>query len=298
MIARYFGDSFLYFGNILPVAQVIYYLFRGNYMDKRIIIVASALIAVLAIVAAGSGLFWNGLYKNDTKSGAAQEQGNDLVTLALCVPLLLASSYFAARGSLRGRLIWMGMLFYFLYTYAMMAFMAAYNQLFLVYVAIYSLSLFTLGASLLTLDVNMVRQSLASAPIRAAAAFMFLVSLTLTAMWLGTIIPPLLASERPALLETYTTLVIQAMDLGILVPLGLITGCLLLKGESWGYALASIILTKGATYGTAVLAMALFQVLNGIEVFVPFILALLSLVVCAVGLNIAFYGRMEATGGA
>jgi len=82
------------------------------------------------------------------------------------------------------------------------------------------------------------------------------------------------------------------------VPLGLVTGYLLLKRNAWGYALASIILIKGAAYGTAVLAMALFQVLNGIEVFAPFILALVALVACAVGLNIAFYGNMKAMGSA
>jgi hypothetical protein len=263
-------------------------------MDKRIIIIASALIAVLAIVASGAGLFMNGLYKNDTKSGAAQEQGNDLVTLVLCVPLFAVSTYYAAKGSLRGRLVWTGMVFYFLYTYAMMSFMTAYNQLFLVYVAIYSISLYTFGASLVTLDVNLVKQCLAGAPVRAAAAFMFLMGLTLTAMWLGTIVPPLLANETPALLETYTTMVIQAMDLGILVPLGLITGYLLLKRNAWGYALASVFLIKGATYGTAVLAMALFQVLNGIEVFVPFVLVLIALVALAIALNIMFYGKMKA----
>ncbi len=266
---------------------------EGKTMDKRIIIIASALIAVLAIIAAGSGLFWNGLYKNDTKSGAAQEQGNDLVTLVLCVPLLAISTFYAAKGSLRGRLVWTGMIFYFLYTYAMMSFMTAYNQLFLVYVAIYSLSLYTLGYSLLTLDVNVVRQSLANAPVKVTAVFMFLMSLTLTAMWLGTIVPPLLANETPALLETYTTMVIQAMDLGILVPLGLIIGYLLLRRNAWGYALASIVLIKAATYGTAVLAMALFQVLDGIEIFVPFVLALVVLIALAVVLNILFYGRMK-----
>jgi hypothetical protein len=263
-------------------------------MDRRIIIIASALIAVLAVIAAGSGLFWNGLYKNDTKSGAAQEVGNDLVTLVLCVPLLAASTYFAAKGSLRGRLIWTGMVFYFLYTYAMMSFMTAFNQLFLVYVAIYSLSLYTFGASLLTLDVSIVKQSLAGAPVKAAAVFMFLVSLTLTAMWLGTIVPPLVAGEAPALLETYTTMVIQAMDLGILVPLGLVTGALLLKRNAWGYTLASIVLIKGATYGTAVLSMALFQALNGIGIFIPFALAVTVLVASAIALNIMFYGEMKA----
>lgn len=231
-------------------------------MDRRITVIASALIALLAIVASGAGLFMNGLYKNDTKSGAVQEQGNDLVTLVLSVPLFVVSAYYAAKGSLRGRLVWTGMLFYFLYTYAMMSFMTTYNQLFLVYVAIYSLSL---GASLLTLDVNMVKQSLAGAPVKSAASFMFLMSLVLTLMWLG-----------------------------ILVPLGLITGYLLLKRNAWGYALASVVLIKGATYGTAVLSMALFQVLNGIEIFVPFAVALIVLVLAAVALNIVFYGKMKA----
>jgi hypothetical protein len=271
---------------MLPVKEI-------HNMDRRIIVIASALIAVLAIVASGAGLFMNGLYKNDTKSGAVQEQGNDLVTLVLSVPLFAVSTYYAAKGSLRGRLAWTGMLFYFLYTYAMMSYMTAYNQLFLIYVAIYSLSLFTLGASLLTLDVEKVKKSLAGAPVKAAAVFMFLMSLTLTAMWLGTIVPALLSNETPALLETYTTLVIQAMDLGILVPLGLITGYLLLKRNAWGYALASIVLIKGATYGTAVLSMALFQVLNGIDIFVPFAVALIVLVLAAVALNIIFYGKMK-----
>jgi len=219
-------------------------------MDRKIILIASALIAVLAIVAAGSGLFWNGLYKNDTRSGAVQEIGNDLVTLVLSVPLLLASAYYAAKGSLRGRLAWTGMLFYFLYTYAMMSYMTAYNQLFLVYVAIYSISLCSLGTSLLTLDVNKVKECFPQAPVKATAAFMFAVSLLLLAMWLGDIIPPLMAGQAPARLETYTTLVIQAMDLGILAPLGIITGTLLLKRNAWGYTLASICRSV-ALFGTS-----------------------------------------------
>jgi len=264
-------------------------------MNGKIIITVTAIIAALAIVAAGAGLFWDGFYKHDTKSGAAQEAGNDLVTLAVCVPLLLASAYFAAKGSLRGRLMWTGMIFYFLYTYAMMSYMTAYNQLFLAYVAIYSLALYAFGASLLTLDVRRVKESLPRAPVKAAAALTFLASLTLTLMWLGTIVPPLMSGQAPALLETYTTLVVQAMDLGVLVPLGLVTGVLLLKGNAWGYALASVFLIKCATYGTAVLSMALFQLLSGIEVFVPFVLAVFLLVASAAALSVAFYGKMTST---
>ncbi|WP_174589854.1 hypothetical protein [Methanocella conradii] len=55
---------------------------------------------------------------------------------------------------------------------------------------------------------------------------------------------PFISRERPALLETYTTLVIQAMDLGVLVPLGIITGTRLLMRNAWRYALASVFLIK------------------------------------------------------
>ena len=244
-------------------------------MNGKLIIIASALIAILAVTAAGAGLLTD-LYKNDTRSGAAQERGNDLVTLALCVPLLLVSAYFAAKGSLRGRLVWTGAVFYFLYTYAMSSFLAAYNQLFLAYVAIFSLSLYTFAASLLTLDADLVKERLSAAPVKITAGFMFAVSATLSLQWLGTIIPPLLAGQKPALLETYTTLVVQAMDLGVLVPLGIVTGMLLLKRSAWGYLLASVFLVKGVTYGTAVLSMGLFQCMDGIAVSLPFAVALVA----------------------
>jgi hypothetical protein len=44
---------------------------ESSYMVNRIIAITMALIAILAIVAAGSGLFWDGLYKN-AKSGATR----------------------------------------------------------------------------------------------------------------------------------------------------------------------------------------------------------------------------------
>ena len=123
---------------------------------------------------------------------------------------------------------------------------------------------------------------------------MFAVSATLSLQWLGVIIPPLLAGQKPALLETYTTMVVQAMDLGVLVPLSIVTGTLLLKRSAWGYLLASVFLIKGVTYGTAVLSMGLFQSMDGIAVPLPFVVALVALVACALALTVAFYGGMKA----
>lgn len=263
-------------------------------MERKKIIIISVLIAILAVIASGSGLLWKDLYKNDTKSGAAQLVGNDLVTLVLCVPLLLLSARSAAKGSLRGRLIWTGTLFYFLYVYAIYSFMTAYNHLFLVYVAVYSLSLFAFASTLLTLDVKRVRESLADAPVKITAYFMFFTGIAVSMMWLAIILSALASGQRPAVLETYTTLVVQALDLGIVLPLAFLTGFLLLKGNAWGYALASIVLIKVATLGIAVLSMALFMFLKGVEVEPAQIGLFMVLVACSLMLNVAFFRKMKA----
>jgi hypothetical protein len=261
-------------------------------MNGKIILIASALIAVLAVIAAGSGLLTD-VYKNDTTSGAAQQRGNDLVTLVLCVPLLLVSAYFAAKGSLRGQLVWTGTVFFFLYTYASQSFLTVYNYMFLVYVAAFSLSLYTFAASLLTLDVRRVKESLTGAPVKATACFMFFIGIVVMLMWLALIVPPLMRGERPVELETYTTLVIQAMDLGIIAPMAFITGTLLLKKDAWGYALASLILIKGITLGTGVLSMVLFMAMDGVEIVIPQAIAFIVLTLGALALAVAFYGKMK-----
>ncbi|HZW04587.1 MAG TPA: hypothetical protein VFF68_11715, partial [Anaerolineaceae bacterium] len=58
-------------------------------------------------------------------------------------------------------------------------------------------------------------------------------------------------------LENTTTLVIQALDLGLIVPLTLLAAVLLLRRSVWGYLLASVAVLKIITMGLAVSAMAI-----------------------------------------
>lgn len=246
-----------------------------------------ALIALLALLAAGAGLFWqtkgqpysftshrgevvmlagHGLYRHDTVSTAAQEQGQDVVTLLVSLPTLAIATWLAFAGSIRGRLLLAGTLGYFLYTYMSMAFLTAYNPLFLVYVALFSLSLFAFILSLMSFNLTELSQHFsARLPHRGIAGALFAVGGFLLLAWLGRIGPPLLQNETPVL-ENTTTLVIQAMDLGLLVPLTLLSGVLLLRRSPWGYLLASVAIMKFATYGLAVSAMGINQVLSGVTV--------------------------------
>lgn len=242
-------------------------------------------IVVLAAGAAAAGLFWpgggepyglvsyrgeavqihaRGLYAWDTVSSAAQMQANDVVTLVIALPLLAAAAPLAFRGSLRGHLLLSGTLGYVLYTYLSMSMLTAFNPLFLVYVALFSLSLFALVLCLMAFDVaGLPARFSAHLPRRGIAALLAGTGLFLSVAWLGRIAAPWLNGTPPAL-ENTTTMVIQALDLGLVTPVVILAAWLLWQRRAWGYLLASVAVMKMLTMGTAVSLMTINMALNGV----------------------------------
>lgn len=207
-----------------------------------------------------------GLYYWDTVSSAAQAQANDLVTLVLGLPLLAVSYLMARRGSLRGRLLLTGTLGFILYTYISMSFGAAYNPFFLVYVALFSSSLFAFILSMMSFDLaSLPEQFSEKLPRKAIAGLLFFAAAFLSLAWLGRIGPTILGDQQP-LLENVTTMFIQVLDLGVIVPLCVLGGILLLRRKPWGYLLASVGLLKFLTMGIAVSLMGLNMARVGVPV--------------------------------
>jgi hypothetical protein len=263
-------------------------------------------IFVLALFAAGMGLFYqtpgksyalisfrgehvtvngHGLYFWDTVSSAAQQQGNDLITLVVGLPLLVVSSWLAFRGSLRGQLLLTGTLGFFLYTYMSMCMLTAYNGLFLVYVALFAVSLYAFALTFMAVDVAELPQHFSPGfPRGVVAGLLFLVGSFLLLAWVGRVVPELLNPQTPAALENTTSRVIQAMDLALVAPLALVGGVFLLRQRPWGYLLASVAVLKGLTMALAVSSMAVNMALLGVPdtigILVPFlVLTGLNLVV-------------------
>jgi hypothetical protein len=209
-----------------------------------------------------------GLYYWDTVSSAAQMQANDLVTLMLGLPLLAISFWLTLRGSLRGRLLLTGTLGFILYTYITMSFGAAYNSLFLVYVALFSLSLFTFILSMMSFDLTSLSSHFSdNLPRGWIAGLLFFAAAFLSLAWLGRIAATFAPNAIPVL-ENTTSMFIQAMDLGLIVPLCVLSGILLLRRHAWGYLLASVGLMKFLTMGVAVSLMALNMARLGVPISV------------------------------
>lgn len=234
-----------------------------------------------------------GLYRRDSVSAAAQERAQDLVTLVFGLPLLAAGFYLAGRdgrsgsGAYGGRLLLSGGLGYFTYCYGMMAVGTTYNEFFLLYIALFAMSLYGLVMSIYAIDSD----GLASAcgrryPRRSAIALCAAVALFLGLAWLGRIVPPLVSGDgAPTVIDAASTLFVQAFDLGILVPAAALSAVWLFRRDPRGYVAGSVLLVKGAAEGLAVAAMGFNMLRVGVTESLPMILCFLALAFCAMAIG-------------
>jgi hypothetical protein len=242
------------------------------------IVVLCLIIALLTAISAGAGLFLRddgafeqvtsvrgepyemattGIYAYNAQRLVAEGVGWDIFTLFFAVPALLVALPALRRGSLRGRLFVLGILAYLFYQYLMYAVAWAFGPLFLLFVAIYALSLVAIVWLVTTIDVAGLPQRFSGQfPRRGMAVFSFIVAGLLLFMWLGRIAAAS-GGEIEGVLLGQTTLVVQALDLGLIVPLMLFTAVAAWRGNAIGYLLASTVVVKAFAMAAAISAMLL-----------------------------------------
>ena len=275
---------------------------------RRLIIVFTVLIVLLSLAAslAGALSYGHDRYRTVTTARVetveVQDAGVyryslrtlvtagtpwDFVRLFVGIPVLVASFVLYLRGSLRGTVVFIGSLASFLYQYLLWTFDWAYNAYFLVYVGVFALSLCTLGMVLAGIDLSRVRAKMSKRfPVVTAASFSFAVGVLLLFKCMGEIVPSIGTRAMPANATGYYTMVDQALDLGLLVPLFILVGILLLKRENLGYLLSASTLILAMTVGLSVVAGELMLGLStgrmnttGLGVFTLFLIAALALLV-------------------
>lgn len=233
-------------------------------------------------------IYGSGIYKNDSVAIAAQGKASDFVTIVMGIPLLAVSLYFACKGSFRGRILLTGTLGYFLYTYMSYTFLWMYNRLFIIYVLLMSLSLYAFILCMMSFDMENIKSYFhKKLPVKFLGGFQVFIAFTIGMLWLGKLAPSIFQGKVPVGLEQYTTLVIQGMDLGIVVPAAFLSGILLIKRKPFGYLLSSVIIIKGITMLSSISAMIINQALNSVSmgaaevIIFPFfnIIAIICLVI-------------------
>ena len=206
--------------------------------------ILSMMILILAIIASAGGLYIPNIYRDSDMIKRAW-YGSDITTLFLAIPLFITVVKFAMQGSLRAQLIWIGLLGYFFYNYAFYLFGAVFNSFFLVYVALFTLSLYTLIIALSNLPLKNIQEHFQKkTPVKVLSIFMILVALPLAIFELSQALTAIFSGTSPTVPP-----LIFALDLSFVIPNMILAAVLLWKQRRWGYILTAMMMVKGFTYG-------------------------------------------------
>lgn len=239
-------------------------------------------------------IYGDGLYAMDSHLLAPVFRGTDFTILFIVIPLLIAALIIdIKRRTLKGRLILMAFISVFTYYSASLAFGVTYNVLHLVYIALFSASLFGLIVSMCSLDKRQVTISVgAELPYGGIYIFLSLTGIALIAAWLPDIIDSLASGRALKVIEVYTTSVTNVLDMGIIGPAALICLFQLIRRRGMGYILLEMLLTVCMVVGIMLPMQTVFQISAGIELPLPVLLTKVAsfvvLALFAVYFNIKF----------
>ena len=219
-------------------------LLRGTALARSTCWLSGALAVVTALAAATTFFIPGVLRGPAVMNGSAR--GTALVMIVLGIPALLIAMWSAANGSIRALIVWLGVIAYLSYNAVMFIFATPFNQLFLLYVAMFSLCFWSATSILHQVDVEALRARFSPRlPVRGLAAYaLFIVALN-ALVWLRNVVPSVLSSTPPSWLDGtgLGTHPVYVLDLAFWLPLMAVAAFWLWRRRPWGYLLVGSILT-------------------------------------------------------
>lgn len=211
-------------------------------------------------------MYGDGLYAHDSYFVAPIFKGTDLTILCFAIPILIAALVLdVKKKKLSNRLFLTSVISVFTYYSASIAFGITYNILHLLYIALFSASIFGLIIAIGSIDKNQVKQCMGDKlPYKGIYIFLALTGIALIAAWLPDIINSLVLGRSLELIEVYTTQITYVLDMGIIGPTALICLYQLKKRRAMGYILLEILLTLCCIVGIMLPIQTVFQLSAGI----------------------------------
>ncbi|ERJ11303.1 hypothetical protein [Haloplasma contractile] len=242
------------------------------------------LIVILVMITAGFGLFYttgeskiitdtiynevitlygDGIYKNDSVFKASVNKGSDLSMLVVVI-LFLYTMILSSRVA-KFKFIQIGLLSAILYYSSCLVFGVTFNRLFLLYVLLFSASLFSMIFSLVNLFKADNISSVEGKPFKGTALFLIICGCS-TLVWLQFIIPAIVNGHHLSTIEIYTTEPTFVFDLAIIFPIYIGSAIALLKGQAVGYKMAPILLVFIVIIGLTVICQTIVQIVMDIDI--------------------------------
>jgi hypothetical protein len=225
--------------------------------------IAAALVAIAGSIIS---LSVKSIYSALTPAFLPQALAQDIANLAVVAPLWLTFAVLALRGSLRAYLLWLGVLTFTVYNYVIYTFSVPFGSLFLLWVVVLGMCIYSLIGGVTVIDHNVVKSSFANQrTIQVVAWFLIITAVLFSFLWLSEDIPALLSNTRPQSLVDMAlpTNPVHILDLGFFLPAVIATGVMLIKRMRLAYTLAPSFIVFLILTGIPILITPVVQSVRG-----------------------------------
>lgn len=215
---------------------------------SRITAIMTLIMSVLIIFACLEGILNESIYNDVLSSGLITKfllvgsRAQDIIFIPLAVLLAFLSGLFLRRPGYKLLITIIGLCGTFFYGYALYVMQGQYTTIYLVYLAIFSLSIYSIVLGLLSFPTEfVVKTSLSKCLCRSISIFLYSIVFMLGLIWVIRISPDI-ARHIPQ--DTYGVFV---LDLGIVFPAIAIAATLLIRRKPYGNIFAGVALMKAFT---------------------------------------------------
>lgn len=214
-------------------------------------------------------IYGSGIYASDSYFKAPISIGTDFAVLLLLVPLMIINTIQSFKiHSTANMLKKFSLYTVALYYISSYSFGVKYNELHLVYILLFTCSLF--GVFFLVRKID--RTDLKFQATKGINTFLIICGIALIVAWMPDIIPSLINGSSLSLIEVYTTEITYVLDMGIIAPLCFICLILLKEKDSLGVIILAAILQLCFFVGIMIIPQSICQIISGANIPMPVIL--------------------------
>ncbi len=215
------------------------------YIFTIIIAIIMATVSVISII------YKNTIYTTDEFIKAFYP--TDIFNIGIILPLIIIFLILSMRHKLVGLLTLPALLFYIVYTYVNNLLMMPFNVMFLPYLIIIALSIYTTIGIIATIDGNSIHQRFMNkVPARFPAGVLIILTVFVAGRQIALIIDALMKDAHPDVFET----VLWINDFIVMVPALLLGGIFLWLKKPLGYVVGG-----GLLFSYGLLSLGLFPVM-------------------------------------
>lgn len=219
-----------------------------NKFRSRLTAGMSLILAMLALYASIRGIADKRVYDAVLQSGTISKAlvvgsvAQDMVSAPMALILAVLAIVFLIKPGYKLLISMIGLIWYFFYAYGLYVIQGQYTSIYLVYLGIFSLSIYSMICGVTSFkQEEAARYDLSNAVRIATGIYLAMVFALLGMVWILRMSMDI-ARHIPG--ETYGVFI---LDLGVVFPAFAVIAIMLLRKMYFGYTLAGIALLKGFT---------------------------------------------------